>query len=88
MTFWEFNYFRPQGGFSGNFALSVDTAMESQGTVGGGGGGAEGMHRMNRILGGAETVVDETGERMKEEFLNFLETYALRGLFVLLMMAC
>lgn len=31
---------------------------------------------MNRILGGAEMVVDETGEKMREEFLNFLETYA------------
>lgn len=30
---------------------------------------------MNRVLGGAEIVVDETGERMREEFLNFLETY-------------
>lgn len=46
--------------------------MDSQGAVAGGG---EGTHRMNRILGGAEMVVDETGERMREEFLNFLETY-------------
>lgn len=47
--------------------------MDSQGAVAGGG---EGTHRMNRILGGAEMVVDETGERMREEFLNFLETYS------------
>lgn len=38
-------------------------------------GGAGGAHRMNRILGGAEMVVDETGGKMREEFLNFLETY-------------
>lgn len=42
--------------------------MESQGHV-------EGTHRMNRVLGGAEMIVDETGERMREEFSNFLETY-------------
>lgn len=34
-----------------------------------------GAHRQNRILGGAEVVVDETGEKMKDEFLTFLETY-------------
>lgn len=41
--------------------------MESQ-------GGVAQQQRMNRVLGGAELVVDETGERMREEFLNFLET--------------
>lgn len=34
-----------------------------------------GVHRSNRVLGGAEQVVDETGQRMKDEFLTFLETY-------------
>lgn len=46
--------------------------MDSQAAANGPAGGT---HRMNRVLGGAEIVVDETGERMREEFLNFLETY-------------
>ena len=36
---------------------------------------AGGVHRSNRVLGGAEMVVDETGQKMKDEFLTFLETY-------------
>jgi hypothetical protein len=36
---------------------------------------AGGVHRSNRVLGGAEQVVDETGQKMKDEFLTFLETY-------------
>ena len=39
------------------------------------GGIAASQQRMNRVLGGAELVIDETGEKMREEFLNFLETY-------------
>lgn len=34
-----------------------------------------GAHRSNRVLGGSETVIDETGEKMKDEFLTFLESY-------------
>lgn len=47
-------------------------SMESQSVPG---GIAASQQRMNRVLGGAEMVIDETGEKMREEFLNFLETY-------------
>lgn len=30
--------------------------------------------RNNQLLGGVDKVVDETGEKVREEFLNFLET--------------
>lgn len=34
-----------------------------------------GLHRPGAILGGVDRVVDETGEKLREEFLSFLEHY-------------
>lgn len=44
--------------------------MDSQNVVMG-----AGMHRPAAILGGVDRVVDTTGDKLREEFLTFLENY-------------
>ncbi|PJF17226.1 DNA helicase [Paramicrosporidium saccamoebae] len=61
--------------FNRNSRAFVMMMADSQNTMVG-----PGLHRPSAILGGVERAVDETGEKLREEFLSFLENYRDNGL--------